>query len=792
MTSFGYNVLGFGTASTPPSAAGYAVSNSLRFNPGDSAHMDLTFGTPTSQKAFTLSWWLKRGNPNESNCKIFSCTDGNDHQMQFLTAGNLSFVDATGTVNQVTTQKFLDTSAWYNFVWSMDTSRGNGNRSQIFVNGVRITSFSTDNQPDSGADVPGWNSACAHKIGEDHNGGNFYSGLLAEIVWIDGQGLLANSFGEFDSNGGWRAISIADQSLTFGDNGYYLEMKILESSGNGPGTDTSGEANHWAASGIADNDTLLDSPADDADNFSGNYAVMSPISPCGVTLLTLTNGNLTAHSEAGSYEGAVASIPFPTTGKWGVQITLTGSVGSSNEFQICLGRDAAGVPQQSRTHFAPADAGSFTMFGLGNLSDGVFNFEFEAAGVQTHHTATAPVSGDVLEYLYDADNNTMQINVEGSAYGSALGSIPANVEYWLCISAFDTECDVDFGQQGYEPSDSDYKTLCTANLPEPAIKDPSAAMNAQTFTGTGAENVRAFGGNTALSPNAVWVKDHSGSSDWNFVDTIRGATKEMPFSSAAGENTVAQGVKSFNADGVTLGTDGQYNTNTSPNTLVGFKEGATEGFDIVTYTGNASGTQSISHSLGVKPGFIMVMRRDTGAATFAWHTALTGDNFNIPMSTTGRGTETSSSSYFAATHNASVFVVDNAGNTENGTYVAYVFADVPGYQRHGSYLGNAAADGSFVWCGFRPRAIFIRRFDGERNGYWYDTAQNTFNTVTDGIIFGRDAVMETSLIDIDILSNGFKFRVSSADINGAVPKNLFSAWGEAPFGGENVSQSRAR
>ena len=777
-------------------ATGYVIENSLRFNPPDSAHMDLTFGTPTSQKKFTLSWWTKRTDLTATDVKMFSCTDGNDHQMQFLTAGQLSFVDATGTVNQVTTQKFLDPSAWYHFVWSMDTSRGNGDRSQIFVNGVRITSFSTNNQPGSGADVPGWNSACAHKIGEDHNGGNFFNGLMAEIVWIDGQGLLADSFGEYDSNGGWRAISIADQSLTFGDNGYYLQMEIVESSGNGPGTDTSGEGNHWAASGIADNDTLLDSPSDDADNFIGNYATMSPITPCGVTALTLENGNLTAHSEAASYEGAVASIPFPTTGKWGVQITLTGAVGGSNEFQICLGRDKAGVPQQSRTHFAPADAGSYTMFGLGNLSDGVYAFEYEGAGVQTHHTGTAPVSTDVLEYLYDADANTMLIKVEGSNFGSALGSIPANVEYWLCISAFNTECDVDFGQQGYEPSDSDYKTLCTANLPAPAIKDPSAAMNVQTFTGTGSENARAFGGNTALSPNAVWVRDHSGSSDWNFVDTLRGVTKELPKNTEAGENTVVQGVKSFNSDGVTLGSDAQYNTNTSENTLVGFKEGATEGFDIVTYTGNASGTQSISHSLGVKPGFIMVMRRDTGAATFAWHTALTGDNFNIPISEPGSvnaAAETSSSSYFAASHSSSVFVVDNAGNTNGGSYLAYLYADVPGYQKHGSYLGNAnAANGTFVWCGFRPRAVIIRRFDGNRNGYWYDTGQNPFNTVTDGLNFGRNVAMETSLIDIDILSNGFKLRVSATDINGAVPKNLFSAWAEAPFGGENVSQSRAR
>jgi len=785
MTSFGYNVLGFGTASTPPSAGGYAVSNSLRFNPPDSAHMDLTFGTPTSQKAFTLSWWTKR-TELLTNVKMFSCTDGNDHQMQFLAAGNLSFVDATGTVNQVTTQKFLDPTGWYNFVWSMDTSRGNGNRSQIFVNGVRITSFSTDNQPDSGADVPGWNSACAHKIGEDHNGGNFYNGLMAEIVWIDGQGLLANSFGEFDSNGGWRAISIEDQSLTFGDNGYYLEMKILESVGNGPGTDTSGEANHWAASGIADNDTIKDSPADNADSGSSNFATLSKIILNSGTVGTVGNGGTVSLTQNNA-------SPFGmTSGKWYAEfvpttISSTAMVmlakdSTTLNFQFSLDGEGRGYDSSGRYW----KDGAITTSNLGNISaDDVVSMAVDLDGLN-------------LEFFINNSSKIAVTDLEAGQTWYFTTGTSAIVQANFGTSPIDGEGGESdgngFGDFKYAPP-SGYLALCTANLPEPAIKDPSAAMNVQTFTGTGSENARAFGGNTALSPNAVWVRDHSGSSDWNFVDTIRGATKEMPMNTAAGESTVAQGVKSFDADGVTLGTDGQYNTNTSPNTLVGFKEGATEGFDIVLYTGNDSATQSISHSLGVKPGFIMVMRRDTGAATFAWHTALTGDNFNIPISEPGSvqsSVESSSSSYFAATHNASVFVVDNAGNTEDGTYLAYLYADVPGYQKHGNYVGNASANGTFVFCGFRPRAVFIRRFDGNRNGYWYDTGQNPFNTVTDGLNFGRNVVMETDLIDIDILSNGFKLRESAADINGNVAKNLFSAWGEAPFGGVGVSQSRAR
>ena len=760
----------------------YVIENSLRFNPPDSAHMDLTFGTPTSQKKFTLSWWTKR-TELLTNVKMFSCTDGNDHQMQFLAAGNLSFVDATGTVNQVTTQKFLDPTAWYHFVWSMDTSRGNGDRSQIFVNGVRITSFSTNNQPGSGADVPGWNSACAHKIGEDHNGGNFFNGLMAEIVWIDGQGLLATSFGEYDSNGGWRAISIADQSLTFGDNGYYLEMKIVESVGNGPGTDTSGEGNHWAASGIADNDRLKDTPADDADSGASNFATLSKIVKNSGTIGTVGDGGTVSLTQYNASPFGMIS------GKWYAEFTPTAISGTA---LVLLAKDATSLGFQ------------FTLDGEGRGYDSSGRYWKDGA-IITSGLGGISVN-DVVSMAVDLDNLNLEFFINNSSKKAVTDLEAGQTWYFTTGSSavvqanFGTtpitgeggESDGNgFGDFKYAPP-SGYLALCTANLPEPAIKDASAAMNAQTFTGTGSENARTFGGNTALSPNLAIVRDHSGSSDWNFVDTIRGATKELELNKAAAESTVVQGVKSFNADGVTLGSDAQYNSNTSANTLVGFKEGATEGFDIVTYTGNASGTQSISHNLGVKPGFIIVIRRDTGAATFAWHTALTGDNFNIPMSTTGRGTETSSSSYFAATHNASVFVVDNAGNTDGGTYVAYLYADVPQYQKHGLYVGNSSANGTFVYCGFRPRAIFIRRFDGERNGYWYDTGQNTFNTVTDGIIFGRDAVMETSSIDINILSNGFKLMVSAADINGAVPKNLFSAWAEAPFGGENVSQSRAR
>jgi hypothetical protein len=124
------------------------------------------------------------------------------------------------------------------------------------------------------------------------------------------------------------------------------------------------------------------------------------------------------------------------------------------------------------------------------------------------------------------------------------------------------------------------------------------------------------------------------------------------------------------------------------------------------------------------------------------------------------------------------------GNHTGDNYVGYLFAEIAGFSRISSYTGNASADGPFVWCGFRPRWIMIKDATAA-NLDWriYDTVRETFNEMGGGLEAG-DAAAEnyaTSVRAIDVLSNGFKIRVSASGLNGSGVTFVFAAFAEAPF-----------
>jgi hypothetical protein len=50
------------------------------------------------------------------------------------------------------------------------------------------------------------------------------------------------------------------------------------------------------------------------------------------------------------------------------------------------------------------------------------------------------------------------------------------------------------------------------------------------------------------------------------------------------------------------------------------------------------------------------------------------------------------------------------------TYVAYCFAEKKGFSKFGSYTGNGNADGSFIYLGFRPAWVMIKRTDTTSRG----------------------------------------------------------------------------
>ena len=186
-------------------------------------------------------------------------------------------------------------------------------------------------------------------------------------------------------------------------------------------------------------------------------------------------------------------------------------------------------------------------------------------------------------------------------------------EMFIAVSLYHASdtLEINFGQKGFEETvPSGFKAISTFNLPAPAIIDPSKYFQTDIYTGTGAELVRTLtdGGGSAVAPDIVWIKDRDGSVEHVFTDRVRGATKELnPDSTSTVETTVAQGVKSFNSSGYTLGTDANYNASSSPNvawcwvmngTGASNEEGlintdatsanTTAGQTIISYAGNAT------------------------------------------------------------------------------------------------------------------------------------------------------------------------------------------------------------
>jgi hypothetical protein len=119
-------------------------------------------------------------------------------------------------------------------------------------------------------------------------------------------------------------------------------------------------------------------------------------------------------------------------------------------------------------------------------------------------------------------------------------------------------------------------------------------------------------------------------------------------------------------------------------------------------------------------------------------------------------------------------------NGSGSTYVAYCFSEVAGYSKFGSYTGNGSTDGTFVYTGFRPKFIMIKKVSGG-TGEWVmiDTSRSPYNLVNLRLA-ANDSAAEQTFNICDILSNGFKFRNGDGIWNDANPF-IYAAFAEYPF-----------
>ena len=284
---------------------GYEVDNSLRFNDGSSDYLSKTLGTPTNNKKWTWSSWLKRSTISNDQHTFFSA--GTDYNMlQFATADTIQIeFDDSDNYRVRSNRLFRDVSAWYHIVVAVDTTQATAsNRMKFYVNGVQETSFSTANYPPLNYDTP-INSATEHNIGRRiTDTSKFYDGYMAEIVFIDGQQLDPTSFGEFDEDSGiWKPIDVS--GLTFGNNGFYLDF---ENSGS-LGADVSGNGNNFTVNNL----TAIDQTTDTCTN---NFATWNPLDG-HISHMVFSEGNLKTYfgstNTTKSYPRSTIGV---ASGKW--------------------------------------------------------------------------------------------------------------------------------------------------------------------------------------------------------------------------------------------------------------------------------------------------------------------------------------------------------------------------------------------------------------------------------------------------------------------------------------------
>jgi len=338
-----------------------------------------------------------------------------------------------------------------------------------------------------------------------------------------------------------------------------------------------------------------------------------------------------------------------------------------------------------------------------------------------------------------------------------------------------------------------------------AIPNGAAAFAATLWTGDGANprTITNTVNGVSLQPDLVWVKARSNAYDHTLYDSIRGATNYLISNSTATEGSAANTLQAFNSNGFQVG--GSNSTNSGSVTYVGWqwKAGGTAvtntagsitsqvsantaaGFSVVTYTGNGTNPgATIGHGLGVAPSFIITKSRSGSGEWPSYHAAV-GVTNTIYLNATY-----ASSTYlnrFSAV-SASTFTTGSNGielNTNGVTYVAYCFAAVPGYSAFGRYTGNGSADGPFVYLGFRPRCIMMKRTDSTGDWWMYDTSRSASNTAS-LVLYANSNAAEISDSNVDILSNGFKLRSATFQPNTSGGNFVYAAFAENPFAYANA------
>jgi hypothetical protein len=331
------------------------------------------------------------------------------------------------------------------------------------------------------------------------------------------------------------------------------------------------------------------------------------------------------------------------------------------------------------------------------------------------------------------------------------------------------------------------------------IDKPDDYFNIVLYTGNGStQSITGVG----FQPDWIAIKRRNAASGTQNMDSVRGAANKLAWNEASAEASPGNILTSFDSDGFSVGDSAAVNgssdtfvswnwlangtgvSNTAGSITSTVSANTTSGFSIVSYTGTGANA-TVGHGLGVAPSMIMIKARSATESWTVYNKNLTSAAYNLTLNDTSA--QANNPTHFNSTAPTNlVFSVGTSGrvNVSSQTQIAYCFVDVKGYSKFGSYTGNGNADGTFIYTGFKPAWLMIKRSNaGTDRWVILDSKRDTFN-VSNKAVYADDSQAEnpsTSEQGLDILSNGFKIRNSNTKTNTSGATYIYMAFAENPF-----------
>jgi hypothetical protein len=544
----------------------------------------------------------------------------------------------------------------------------------------------------------------------------------------------------------------------------------------------------WTGTSAAYSTT--DTPTDTVDssgNVVGNYAVLDPNFNIGSA--TISNSNLTISSDtSGAHKIVPATLPV-SSGKWYFEMIL--DAGTPSNAYAAMGLIPYPTPSNSYYTNLPSSASGTNGFswqtGTANTLTLWIDYDSTYRYV-TINPITASANGDVMQIALDIDNNKIWVGRNNTWYDASGGSTgnpstganPTAINVSRYISEYGAL--VPFCSTGQSNTvTANFGQTAFAYTPPTGFK----SINTKNLKDVGSYNLPDTWGNFVNTPDFIWLKNRTTTAnDAAIYDTVRGPQADIRTGSTQA-NTIysGYGVQNFTPNGFSVAGNGTI-SNSSGDRFVAWcwNRGKIPGFDIVNYAGSGSTvSQTIAHNLGVAPKFMLAKVLNTTNGWLVYHASLGATKSGVLNGTNAFTTQSDWNSTEPTSNTFSVYGANN--NTVNNSYIAYLWAEVPGFSKFGSYTGNASTDGPVIYTGFRPKWIMVKRTDSVSGADWVtqDTVRNTYNPTGATAISANDYRLEIFGLNCDILSNGFKIRTTDTSCNASAAAYAYIAFAEAPF-----------